>query len=191
MKGLMLDMALLTWEDGVVKVDGQELPGELVDLSVDCRVKFDEQDVDGQSGKKRTPLGWEDAEVGLALCLTTEADGDDCYDKLAVINGIFRSHDAQANPKIFRIDNRHLLARGVNELIFSGLSSGETEEDDTIIASLSFVENNPPVVKTETSVAKSAFKKSADKKQQEEAQKTLAVPEVNPVEKPGVVVDLK
>lgn len=184
-------MALLTWEDGVVKIDGQELPGLLIDLSVDCRVRFDEQDVDAQSGKKRTPMGWEDAEVGLALCLTTEAVGQDCYEKLTVINGIFRSHDAQANPKIFNVDNRHLLARGVGELIFSGLSSMETDEDDTIIASLAFVENNPPVVKTETSVAKSAFKKATDRKQQSEAQKNVVVPEVNPVQQPGVEVDLR
>lgn len=177
-------MALLTWEDGVVKVDGQELPGELVDLSVDCRIKFDEQDVDAQSGKKRTPLGWEDAEVGLALCLTTEDDGDDCYDKLTVINSLFRSHDAQANPKVFSIDNRHLLARGVSELLFSGLCSFETEDDDTIIASLSFVENNPPVVKTESAVAKSAFQKASNQKQQNEAQKTVAVPEINPADLP-------
>ena len=178
-------MALLTWEDGVVKIDGQELPGELVDLSIDCRVRFDEQEVDAQSGKKRTPMGWEDSEIGLSLCLTTDEYGDDCYDKLTVINGIFRSHDAQANPKIFTVDNRHLLARGVNELIFSGLSSSETEDDDTIVASLSFVENNPPVVKTETNVAQSALKKSSNKKAQQEAQKEVKVPEINPADVPG------
>ena len=187
-------MALITWEDGVVKIDGRELPGHLLDLSVDCRVKFDEQDVDGQSGKKRTPLGWEDAEVGLALCLTTEDPGTDCYEKLEVINSIFRSHDAQANPKIFNVDNRHLLARGVSELIFSGLSSTETEEDDTVVASLTFVENNPPVVKTETKVAKSAFEKAKNKKDQAEAQKNVKVPEINPDDlpngQPGVIVDL-
>ena len=187
-------MALLTWEDGVVKIDGQELPGELVDLYVDCRVRFDEQDVDAQSGKKRTPMGWEDADVGIGLSLTTEADGDDCYDKLAVINGIFRSHDAQANPKIFDVDNRHLLARGVNELIFSGLSSSESDDDDTILADLAFVENNPPVVKTETSVAQSAFQKASGKKQQQDTQQKVAVPEINPADlpanKPNVEVDL-
>lgn len=184
-------MALLTWEDGVVKIDGRELPGHLLDLSVDCRVKFDEQDVDGQSGKKRTPLGWEDAEVGLALSLTTEDPGTDCYEKLAVINGIFRSHDQSANPKVFSVVNRHLTARGVNELIFSGLSSSETEEDDTIVASLTFVENNPPVVKTETKVAKSAYEQAKSKKNQQEAQKKVPVPEINPAAKqPGVSVKL-
>jgi hypothetical protein len=171
-------MALLTWEDGVVKIDGQELPGILFDLSVDCRLRFDEQDVDAQSGKKRTPLGWEDAEVGISLNLTTEDDGDDCYDKLAVINGIFRSHDARANPKVFNVDNRHLLARGVSELIFSGLSSVESEEDDSIVASLSFVENNPPVIKTESKVAKSALDAAKAKKEQEEAQQTVQAPDV-------------
>lgn len=186
-------MALLTWEDGLVTIDGLILPGVLIDLSVDCRVRFDEQDVDAQSGKKRTPMGWEDAEVGLALCLTTEDSGSDCYDKLTIINGIFRSHDANANPKVYTVNNRHLLARGVGELIFSNLNSFETEDDDTIIASLSFVENNPPVVKTETSVAKSALKKSSDKKEEQQAQQSVKMPEINPADlpgKPGVIVDL-
>ena len=133
-------MALLTWEDGVVKIDGARMPGILIDQSVDCSVRFDEQEVDGMSGKKRTPMGWEDADVSLTLLLITEDDGTDCYDKLETINGIFRSHDGQANPKMFDIDNRHLQARGVGQLVFSGLSSIETDRDDTIRARLSFVE---------------------------------------------------
>jgi hypothetical protein len=187
-------MALLTWEDGVVKIDGQELPGILDDLDVDGRVKFDEQNVDGQSGKKRTPMGWEDTEVSLRLCLTTEDDGPDCYDKLTEINGIFRAMDGNANPKVYTVDNRHLLARGVGELIFSGLSSSERDRDDTVTAYLSFVENNPPVIKTETSVAKNALAAVAGKKKQEEAQKKVAVPEINPAELPDgkkpVVIDV-
>ena len=187
-------MALITWEDGVVKIDGQILPGLLVDQSVACRVRFDEQEVDGQSGKKRTPMGWEDSEVSLTLCLTTEALGPDCYEKLEIINGIFRGHDDQANPKIYTVDNRHLLARGVGQLIFSGLDSVESEDDDTIQAGLTFVENNPPVVKTETQVAKSAFQKAKNNKEKQEAQQKVAVPPINPAESnkpaPGVKIDL-
>lgn len=187
-------MALLSWEDGLVKIDGQQVPGILVDQSVDCAVKFDEQEVDGMSGKKRTPMGWEDIEVSLSLLLLTEDDGTDCYDKLQTINGIFRSHDGQANPKLFDVDNRHLQARGVGQLIFSGLNSMETDRDDSIRARLSFVENNPPVVKTETNVAKSAFKKVKDKKKEKEAQKKVTVPGVDPTssaggKRPGVIID--
>lgn len=153
-------MALLTWEDGLVKIDGESLPGELYDLQVNCEVRFDEQKVDGASGQKRTPQGWDDAQVTLTLALITEADGPDCYDHLTAINKIFRGHDGQANPKVYEVANRHLLARGVTTLIFSGLASSETEEDDQMFAILSFVENNPPVVKTEKAVSKSAFEAS-------------------------------
>ena len=177
-------MALLTWEDGLIKIDGQALPGLLVDQTVDGKVRFDEQKADGASGKKRTPLGWEDTEVSLTLALTTDEgeDGQDCYEKLEIINNIFRGHDAKANPKVYEVDNRHLQARGVGKLIFSGLSSNETDQDDMITAGLSFVEHNPPVVKTEKAVAKSAL----DLAKKDEAQARAAVPEV----KPNVVVDL-
>jgi len=190
-------VALLTWEDGIVKIDGEALPGLLVDQSVDGQVKFDEQGVDGQSGKKRTPLGWEDTEVSLTLVLTTDAEGQDCYEKLEAINAIFRGHDAQANPKVYEVVNRHLQARGVGKLIFSALSSVETDEDDVITAGLSFVEHNPPVVKTETSVAKSALATAKKAKSNTEAALDLARKDDElarlantPAVKPGVAVDL-
>lgn len=181
-------MALLSWEDGLVSIDGQQLPGLLVDQAVDCRVRFDEQKVDGASGKKRTPMGWEDAEVTLTLeLLTDEGDeGQDCYDKLEAINAIFRGHDARANPKLYQVDNRHLQARGLGELIFSQLSSYETDRDDAMMATLSFVENNPPVVKTEMAVAKSAHQKARDLLDKVKAQSRVGVPDINP----SVTVDL-
>jgi len=185
-------MALLSWEDGLVSIDGLDLPGLLVDQSVDCRVRFDEQSVDGASGKKRTPMGWEDAEVTLTLELLTDEgeEGQDCYDKLEAINAIFRGHDAQANPKIYQIDNRHLQARGVGELIFSQLSSYESDRDDAMMATLSFVENNPPVVKTEMAVAKSAHQGALDLATKLAAQAKVGVPEINPAPEPGLTVDL-
>ncbi len=188
-------MALISWEDGQVIIDGQPLPGLLVDQSVDCRVRFDEQEIDGQSGKKRTPMGWEDTEVCLCLVLTTDNPGQDCYEKLQTINAIFRGHDSSANPKIYTVDNRHLLARGGGQLIFSGLSSLETEDDDTIEAGLSFIENNPPVVKTETQVAQSAFQKARGQKEKKEAQQKVVVPDIMPADPnaqaPGVEVVLE
>lgn len=184
-------MALLTWEDGLVSVDGLVLPGLLVDLSVDCRVRFDEQSVDGASGKKRTPLGWEDAEVSLTLELTTHDEGPDCYEKLEGLNSLFRWHDAQANPRIYQVNNRHLQARGVGELIFSELNSYETDRDDTILAILSFVENNPPVVKTEMAVAKSAHQKAQALLDKVKAQAKVGVPDINPAQEPGLTIDLE
>ena len=68
-------MKLLTFEDGIVRIDGEELPGILSDLRVSGKVRFDEQSVDKASGKKKTPQGWEDADISLTLYLLTDEAG--------------------------------------------------------------------------------------------------------------------
>ena len=148
-------MPEVTWEDGLIKIDGDTLPGLLVEQSIDGAVRFDEQKPDGASGSKRTPQGWENGNVNLTLILLTDAESD-CYEKLEIITKLFKGHDSKANPKVLSVTNRHLMAWGISELIFSGLSSYESDEDDTIYATLVFTENNPPIVKTEKQVAKSA-----------------------------------
>ena len=115
-------MKLLTFEDGIVRIDGEELPGILSDLRVSGQVRFDEQSVDKASGKKKTPQGWEDADISLSLYLLTDEAGT-CYDKLAVLEGFFKKTDGKANPSIFTVANSHLLARGIRRVVFfpSGL----------------------------------------------------------------------
>ena len=145
-------MAQITFEDGVVTIDGKELPGLLMGLYVSGEVKFDEAKTDGQSGTKKTPMGFEDATINIDLHLLTDDEGTDCYDKLTTINGFFKDVGPKAAPKIYSVVNRHLRARGVNQVVFSGLSSRETNRDDTIIAALTFTEHNPPIIKTEQRV---------------------------------------
>lgn len=146
-------MKLLTFEDGVVRIGGEELPGILADIRVSCAVRFDEQSVDQASGKKKTPQGWEDSDISLSLYLTTDESGT-CYEKLDTLNGQFKKTDAKANPTIFTVANRHLLARGIRQVVFSKLDSAESMKSDDIRATLSFVEHNPPIVKQERAVAK-------------------------------------
>ena len=88
-------MKLLTFEDGIVRIDGEELPGILSDLRVSGQVRFDEQSVDKASGKKKTPQGWEDADISLSLYLLTDEAGT-CYDKLAVLEGFFKKAPPQS-----------------------------------------------------------------------------------------------
>lgn len=146
-------MKLLTFEDGIIRIDGEELPGILDSLHVGCSLRFDEQKVDKASGKKKTPQGWEDADIILSLYLTTDDTGT-CYDKLGILNDYFKKADGKANPQIFTIANRHLLARGVRRVVFSKLDSAENMQTDEIKASLSFVEHNPPILKQERAAAK-------------------------------------
>lgn len=143
----------LTFEDGVVRVAGQTLPGILKSRKIKGELRFDESQKDGQSGKKRVPLGWEDCEVVIVLELLTD-DTSDCYAKLAEINGIFRGHNGKANPKILDVVDRHMAARGLRQVLFSGLESSETDQDDVIEATLGFLEHRPPIISAEARAAK-------------------------------------
>lgn len=149
---------LITFEDGVLTLGGEEVPGILHSLSVDGKVRFDEQKVDGSSGKKKTPQGFEDSDIMVSLYLVTDEDSS-CYDKLETLSGMFRKVDDKANPQIYTVANRHLLARGVRQVCFSKLQTAENDKTDEITATLGFAEHNPPIVKTEKAQAKSPTSK--------------------------------
>lgn len=159
---------LITFEDGIVTLGGEEVPGILHTLSVDGKVRFDEQKVDGSSGKKKTPQGFEDSDVMISLYLVTD-DDTSCYDKLETLSGMFRKVDDKANPQIYTVANRHLLARGIRQVVFSKLQTAENDATDEITATLGFVEHNPPVVKTEKAQAKSPTSKELAEQAAEKA----------------------
>ena len=146
-------MKLLTFEDGIVRLGGEALPGLLASLNIDGEVRYDEQKMDGQSGKKKTPKGFEDQVVTLTLTLCTD-DETDCYEKLALLSPFFRKTTKQANPKIYTLVSRHAGARGIRQVIFDKLKSAETNQSDTITATLGFKEHRPPIVRTEAAKAK-------------------------------------
>lgn len=159
---------LITFEDGVVTLAGEEVPGILRSLRVDGKVRFDEQKVDGSSGKKKTPQGFEDSDIMISLYLVTDEDSS-CYDKLETLSGMFRKVDDKANPQIYTVANRHLLARGVRQVVFSKLQTAENDATDEITATLGFVEHNPPVVKTEKAQAKTPTSKELAEQAAEKA----------------------
>ncbi len=146
-------MKEITFEDGIVRLGGDDLPGELLSLRVSGKVRFDEQKVDKQSGKKKTPQGWEDSDIAISVILLTDEESD-CYEKLEILSGYFRKADPKANPEIYTVANRHATARNIRQVIFSSLDSSETNQSDTITANLAFVEHNPPIIRTERSAAK-------------------------------------
>ena len=143
----------LTFADGVVRLGGEELPGVLKSLSVDGKVRYDEQAVDGASGKSKTPMGWEDQTVTISVVLTTDGEGD-CYAKLEALAGYFKRPDAKANPQIYSLVNRHAQGRGIRQIVFDRLQTTESDQDDTILANMSFTEHNPPIIRTEAAAAK-------------------------------------
>jgi hypothetical protein len=50
------------------------------------------------------------------------------------------------------VDNAHAVARGISQVVFSGLESRETDEDDVMLVTLFFVEHVPPVQTAEKRV---------------------------------------
>lgn len=145
--------ALIVFEDGAISLGGEEVPGILQSLSVDGKVRFDEQKVDGASGKRKTPQGFEDCEISVSLYLVNDEESS-CYDKLQKLSSMFGKIDGKANPQVYDVANRHLLARGIRQVVFSSLQTAESDATDEITASLGFTEHNPPVVKMEKAQAK-------------------------------------
>jgi len=142
---------LLTFAHGEVRLGSRTVPGILRSQNIGGRVRFDESERDGLSGKAKTPTGWEDCDISLTVDLLTDEAGT-CYDKLAELDGLFRGHDNNANPRVLDVANAHVTARGIERVVFSGLDSAETDQDDVISATLRFTEYRPPVVRMEQRV---------------------------------------
>lgn len=138
---------ILTWEDGEVKLGKDLLPGVFLDISIRGAVRFDQSHKDSQSGKAKVPLGFEDADITITMDLLCDELGN-CYSKLETINKVFRA-DSKANPKVYSVVNRHCNARGINKVLFSGFDSFESEREDVITVTLSFLEHLPAVIRRE------------------------------------------
>ncbi|CAK7024316.1 MAG: hypothetical protein DELT_02517 [Desulfovibrio sp.] len=169
-------MKQITFEDGLIQLGGEELPGILTSLRVDGKVKYDEQKVDGTSGKSKTPQGWEDHTLVISLVLTTEAE-DDCYDKLERLTPFFKTPDSKANPQIYTIINRHIQTRGIRQVVFDRLESNENSTTDEIRVTLGFTEHNPPIIRTENAVAKTPTPAELAEQAAEAAKKATESPE--------------
>lgn len=145
---------LLTFAHGQIRLGAKTVPGLLRDMRVGGAVRFDESERDGLSGKAKTPMGWEDCTISLTVDLLTEHSSS-CYDKLAEIDALFRGHDNGANPRVLTVSNPHVTSRGIEKVVFSGLQSSETNQDDTLMAILKFTEHRPPIVRAEKRVSAS------------------------------------
>jgi hypothetical protein len=150
-------MKRLTFEDGIIRLEDQDIPGILKTLSVRGQVKYDETKMDAQSGQARIPAGWKDADIAVTVELLT--DLTTCYQKLKLLNAIFKGAESSRDtdhgqtisrpPKIYTVVNQHINARGIRKVVFSGLASNESDMDDVIQAVLTFDESNNPAADAE------------------------------------------
>ena len=150
----MMPDGFLRFEHGEIRLADVLLPGILKSTSIRGQVRFDEAKLDGMSGKAKLAMGWEDSDITLGLELLSDDDSD-CYSKLARINAVFKAVDNGANPEVYDVSNAHAIARGISRVVFSGLDSNETDEDDVIAATLNFVEHIPVVAQAEKRVVAS------------------------------------
>eukprot|EP00828_Plagiopyla_frontata_P043835 TRINITY_DN6983_c0_g1_i2.p1 TRINITY_DN6983_c0_g1~~TRINITY_DN6983_c0_g1_i2.p1 ORF type:complete len:167 (+),score=43.12 TRINITY_DN6983_c0_g1_i2:196-696(+) len=144
----------LTFDDGKVTLGSSELDGLLQQMTVRGAVRFDKAEQDGMSGKTKTPMGWDDADISLTLLLETDEQSD-CYERLDDLDALFKGQDNGGNPKILTVLNRHCQARHINQVVFSGLDSQESNRDDAILATLAFTEHRPATVAQEERVVAS------------------------------------
>ena len=63
----MMPDGMLTFDDGIVQLAGNPVPGILKSLSIAGQVRFDEAEQDGLSGKVKVPMGWTDADITLVM----------------------------------------------------------------------------------------------------------------------------
>lgn len=138
----------ITSDFGQVKLGKTLLPGAFAGMDIQGQVRVDDLTIAGQSGSSKQPLGFEDAKISLEIRLLTDEEST-CYDKAEQIVQIFQAVDSAAKPFIYRIVNKHTALWKIKEVVFEGLRTKETNQDDTLIASLEFTEYRPVLVAKE------------------------------------------
>lgn len=162
------NQAPLSFEHGDVWLGGTLVPGILKRCTVLGQVKFDEANGDQLSGKVKHPMGWDDAVITLVVELVSENplanDDTNCYEKLKDLNSIFKGEDETVDPMVYDIDNSHALARGIYQVVFSGLESQGTDKDDVLLCTLRFTEYKPIVTDNEENQVASTGDKSESRR---------------------------
>lgn len=144
-------MILITSDVGEVKVGDQVLPGIFESLEVTGSVKMDEVEIKGKKEKLSQAVGYNNAKVRLNLKVIPKDEDDDCIETIAQIQRIFRSSPSLQAPGVYRIVNKHVLARGIDQVTFTDLRTYEDNRTDSFVVTAEFQEYNPVNVTISTS----------------------------------------
>lgn len=131
----------ITDEFGNVRLDNTDLPGVFTSLTISQEIKIEENEIKGRSGKSKQVIGYDDATVNLELILLSD-DESTCYDKLNIIQRVFRNTDSAALPKVFKVINKHINARKIRDVLFRSLTTSEGS-GDTLSVSIQLEEYLP------------------------------------------------
>ena len=99
---------------GVIKIDGNTLPGHFEYLRVGQEIIIDEIEIQDKDGNLKQPAGYDEGVIEIQIRLITE-DGD-VYGQLSSIQKLFRARDGQIKPDIHIISNAHANARGIKKV---------------------------------------------------------------------------
>ncbi len=148
-------------EDNMIKLDDTLLPGIVQGVEVEQKVKYDEKQVSGSSGKKKQVQGFEDSVVRVTVILQNDEETEP-YDRLEQLVALFRSMDKEAKPQIYQITNRLCAAYGIGKVLFEGVRVKDDNKWDYLVAELDFVEWEPAVVKVEERAVRGKIKDRGD-----------------------------
>lgn len=145
-------MKLITTDEvGQVKVGDTILPGIFESLEISGSVKMDEVEIKGKKEKVTQAVGYETAKIRFNIILLPEDEEDgDTGEAVETIQQLFRKAPDQEKPGVFKIVNKHVLARGIDEVIFTGLKTYEDNKINKVLVMCEFTEHVPIKIKVAT-----------------------------------------
>ena len=138
-------MKLITTDEvGQVKVGDALLPGLFESLEITGSVKLDEVEIKGKQEKVTQAVGYETAKIRLNIILyPDDAEDGDTSATVETIQQLFKKAPDQEKPGVFKIVNKHVLARGINEVIFTSLKTYEDNKVNKVLVMCEFTEHVP------------------------------------------------
>ncbi|NHM25466.1 hypothetical protein G7K71_08655 [Desulfofundulus sp. TPOSR] len=151
-------MLLITTDIGQVKVGDTVLPGVFESLEITGSVKLDMVEIRGKQDKVTQAVGYDNARVRLTINLVPTDESGDCYQQIAVFQKIFRKSPQQAKPGVYKLINKHAVARGISEVVFSDLKTFEDNRTNKVLVIAEFIEHVPVQVKVAQKTSPSTSK---------------------------------
>lgn len=148
-------------EAGIIKIDGQVLPGALQRLVVGHQIIIDEIEIQDKDGHLKQPAGYDEGTISIELDLLgsdADEDGDNAYEVLETIQTIFRKTEGQMKPEIHDIANIHTAARGIKQVLFKTLETESNSETNILSVRIELEEYIPLAVQVVQAVERAQEK---------------------------------
>ncbi len=125
-------------DEGIVKLDGVALEGVFQSLSVNGEIIIDSNNSPSNDTPRKVMRGYKDKTVSLTLRILP-TDEKTVYEILEEIENLFQDKEDNI-PKVMVLYNYHTMARGIDEVLLTGMSSSEDNSTNTLDVTLKFEE---------------------------------------------------